>query len=431
MTAIDDLYQVEDGVDDVVAADHNTNVLAIQFLNNTFGGQYNFGNGKDGHLKLGVISALTTTAPTVTTASGSGNLTGTFYYKYSAYNLSGETLESSASSTISVAAGSVNIQIPGTLNNTNITGFHIYRSIDNVTYYRVGTIPVDDATEGVVVNDNLPITSGTAPAGSNTTGVTATVSGTYRCKTLEVSAGQTLNVQDDSAATGGAGYLAIIANTSINVDGAIIGTGARRELLLNLCLTPGNLSNNNFLTDFDGNLGGKALVYDNSNMTSTGKKLVLSREIGWFGKQGIGSGSSSYAGGAIMLAAPEIDLSSGTITSNGSTGASDSAGGSGGLILNYANKLTLTSATLTATGGNGNTNGGGASVCAGGGGGIIINCADHTIGSSTSTVNAGANSAASNSSARSGGGFGGGGGTSPSVGLIISQVPNKFVMDNF
>lgn len=428
MTAIDNLYQVEDGVDDVVAADHNTNVLAIQFINDTFGEYYNFGSGRDGHLKVGAISATTATAP-VATSGGAGLLTGTFYYKYTAYNLSGETAPSSASSTISLAAGQAMVQLAGTANSTNITGFRLYRSIDDATYYRVGEFPVEDPTENVTVYDNINISSGTAPDGSNTTGATATISGGYKCKTFTLQSGQTINIEDDST---GHGYLAIIANTSINVQGTINGNGVRTASAMPSLVFEQDASGIFYArTDgLTGNRGGKRIAGPNSNKAKT----LLARKTGWFLSSGAGSivtagGGDTNPGGTLILGSPIVDISSSTINLNAANDASDAGGSGGGIMINFANVLRLNAATINANGGNG-TGSGGASTANGGGGGIVYNVSNFTEGSATISVNAGANATNASSSAY-GGGCGGEGGSSQQVGLILTALPKDFKLDQF
>jgi hypothetical protein len=218
---IQDLY-LRANTQTIDAADHNTVVYASQFLyeNNLRG--YPLGDGRDGHMQLGVISATTTSAPTLAILT-TGNLTGTFYYKYSACNLSGETAASTASSTISPSAQCVTVTIPATGSNTNITGFYIYRSADNVTYYRVGQLAVADATNGGTFIDNNPITSGTAPQGSNTSTTSATLDGFYQGTSFTMTSGQSITITADSPV---GLYVVCQGNIDIQAGATITGTGA-------------------------------------------------------------------------------------------------------------------------------------------------------------------------------------------------------------
>ena len=432
MTAIDDLYQVQDGVDDVVAADHNTLVLASQFLNDAFGGSINFGNGKDGNLKLGVISATTSTAP-VATSGGSGNLTGTFYYKYTAYNLSGETLESSASATITLASGKANIQLAGTANNTNITGFHLYRSIDDVTYYRVGTFPLDDSTQSVTVEDNLPISSGTAPAGSNTTSVTGTNGGTFYCKDATFTSGQTLNVSNGKP-------LVIISNGDISLSGggSIVGTASGLDFIISGQRTSVLVSDNG---NNRMNAGGDANIGFNGGSTQ-GVVVITSEGIPyaerrWFfspGPGGAGASSRTRPGSPIILIAKgKILLNSASIISNGGTSADGGGAGAGGTFMALAGEyIDRTGLTLTLNGGD-SSNSGVYPTSGEGGGGVGCFVSDNIIGSATSTANAGApgggNGSGTNTGAGGGGNGGNGGGGANNTGTPPGNAAAGFFAD--
>lgn len=175
----DGLYEVTNFTDDVLAEDHNSVVQAIRNFNSSiisFGGNFNYGDGRDGHLKLGVISE---SAPTPTTSPiPNGNVTGNFYYKISIYNLSGETVAGSPSLVSSPINQDVKIDIPALSTDENITGFYIYRSDDDINYYRIGILPVDNPTEPSYFIDRVPALDNylsQEPQLSNTTSLNCTI----------------------------------------------------------------------------------------------------------------------------------------------------------------------------------------------------------------------------------------------------------------
>lgn len=422
MTAINELYLVQNGVDDVVDTDHNTLVESVQFINDAFGGTYNFGNGKDGNLKIGVISPNATTAPTCI-ASGTGNLTGVYYYKYNVYNLSGETTASSASTTVSATSQYVSITIPPFSNNNNVTGFNIYRSVDDITYYKVGSLPVDDATIGGVFVDNIPMTSGSAPSGSNTTSTSATVYGTYYAKSVDITSG-TLTLHPSYP------FLNIICQGEVTFNGTFNGSNLVSGGAIPDYISPiffGGTSSALGLTTQGANYVGAGTVSTETGLpifkyTSQAWKLT-SKFMYKQGEGGIGGvGPAGKAGGTLFIAAKgKINLSSANISLNGGNGTastSDAGGGGGVCVCASSEYILLSGTTISANGGNAST--GVLSTypaAGGGGGGLVFMITDNTnsrvIGSPTITVNGGsggsANGAGSGTGA-GGGGSGGGGG---------------------
>ncbi len=423
MSAIDELYQVQNGVDDVVDTDHNTLVDAVEFMNSAFGGTYNFGNGRDGNLKIGAISPNATTAPTCI-ASGTGNLTGVYYYKYSVYNLSGETTASSASTTVSPTGQFVTVTIPPFSNNNNVTGFNIYRSTDNVTYYKVGTLPVDDATNGGSFVDNIPITSGAAPSGSNTTSTSATVYGTYYAKSVNITSG-TLTLNSTYP------FLNIICQGDVTFNGTFTGSGL---------VSGGSAPEYNIpyvVPTASGWFGPTTKGSDlASGINSTGTPMGLaifnstaqiwkstSRFIYKQGEGGIGASTPGKAGGTLFIAAKgKVNLSSSSISLNGGSGSASNAdgGGAGGIFVCASGEyINLSATTISANGGNAST---GINTtlpaASGGGGGLILIVTDNisaVVGTPTLTVNGGSGgssngSGAVGSSGAQGGGCGGRGG---------------------
>lgn len=411
MTAIEDLYLVQNGVNDVVDQDHNTLVDAANYLNDTLGGVINFGNGIEGNLKVGVISAPTATDVAVPTSNETGYLTGTFYYKYSLYNLSGETAVVNASSTVTVAAKNVKVTIPAQASNTNVTGFYIYRSTDDITYYRVGFIAVDDVTSGATeFIDNNPITSGTAPAGA-TTSTSATISGRYYCNTLTLLSGQTLNITNKAE---------IIATDIIDFQSGSIVDG-----------DGGKATTSYGYLQIAANSGGTSLSLIDGGFSSNGNKIaesndVLKKHVNWYNHQGHGSGNAQYyyaqAGASLLCYAKNRLNLNGTINLNGDVGsgaAAASGGGSGGVFYGISELIDKTSLTANLNGGNAFSVGGGGSTVYGGGGGIWFLAYNYLLGTGTINVNAGTNLTSSTTSNHV---FGGGcGGDANQVGKIIES----------
>lgn len=411
MTEMDDLYLVQNGVNDVVDQDHNTLVGAANYLHDTLGSYINFGNGVEGNLKVGLITDPTATDVASVSLNGSGYVTGTFYYKYSMYNLSGETAVVNASSTVTAAANKVKVTIPAQASNTNVTGYYIYRSIDNVTYYRVGFIAVNDVTSGATeFIDNNPITSGTAPAGA-TTGTSATISGRYYCNTLTLLSGQTLNITNKAEIIA-TDIIDLRAGSTINGDG-----GKSLTSFGQYTLTAGIGSNSHDYPDGGGATIGKKIADSND---------ILKKNVNWYNHQGnaSGNGQTNYAAaGASLLCYARNRLNlNGTISINGQVGsgaAIASGGGAGGIFYGVSKIVDKTSLTANLNGANAFSTGGGASTAFGGGGGIWFLAYEYLIGTGTINVNAGSNVANANTSTNI---FGGGcGGDANQVGKIIES----------
>lgn len=427
MTAIDNLYLVQNGVDDVVDSDHNTLVEAVQFVNDSFGGTYNFGNGRDGNLKLGAISPNPTTAPTAI-ASGSGNLTGTYYYKYTVYNLSGETVESSASATVSPSGQYVTVTVPAFANNNNVTGFNIYRSVDNVTYYKVGVLPVDDATAGGSFVDNIPITSGAAPAGSNTTTTSATVYGTYYAKSVNIPSGTlTLNstypflniiCQGDVTFNGTISGSNLVSNGSVPDSVSLIFGGGVSIYVSQTTQGAGYIGAAQV-----SNTTGLAIFNSTAQMWRSSSRFIYKQ-----GQGGIGYGSGAKAGGTVFIAAKgKVNLSSAIINLNGQSGSATTGdgGGAGGVFVCASGEyINLSATSISANGGNGGTGSGSYPAGGGGGGGIVAIITDNisaVTGTPTISVNGGSGAAA-NGSAPAAAAGGGGGGCGGAGGAPITSV---------
>lgn len=470
--AIDDLYTVADGVDDVVADDHNTLVAAAQYTYDCFGGTYNFGNGRDGNLKLGAI-ANPTVSNTITPAlGGAGLLTGTFLYKYQLYNLSGKTLPTNGSVSVVASNNKVNLTIPAQASNTNVTGYEIFRSGDGgSTYYYVGKLPVDDATQQALFVDNVPVTSGTAPSGSNTTGNTVTAGGVFYCKDFTLSSGQTITVDHTSI-----GFI-VISNGNITVSsGATIngnnrfnsgnGTsiGSHHQLFGAFLTNVHHGAANYFLNyQWDQNTGANygfgtttshtppsASGYGTFNTKAYSEQALTSSQM-WFNGQGAGvteatasASSPDNPGASVVLICKDILTVGGTITCNAiaqTDGQKPPA--AGGLIYLVGTQINRSGATLSADGGAAVAGNFTAPTSSGAGGGVIFYIADFIYGTATATVNGGAAAAANGSgvgAGTSGASFGGKAGTAISAGSagnaggagqIITKTPSQIRLLRF
>lgn len=433
---IDDLYLVQNGINDVVDTDHNSLVEAVNFIYDGFGGTYNFGNGMDGHLKLGAITNPTGSNVAVPSVNGTGFLTGTFYYKYSLYNLSGETLPTNASATVSVTGQQVKVSLPAQASNTNVTGFYIYRSADNSTYYRVGFLAVDNATETHVFYDNNPILSGTAPAIVNGTGNTSTASGIYHCRDATFTASQTLTpadsvvglviiAQDFIDCQAGSTIDSDSAQINMSVGAAIHGGGRVFGSTGNSTINGANTYSS--YTSAPARVKGYGYGVGN---------VFKNARLGWYGTQG-GGINTTKAGGSVVLIAKNYVKLNGTITTIGqaaTAGTATEPAASGGLIYVLSNRIDRTGGTLTATGGAGVVGTSTTPSAGGGGGGVVCLFSNYLTGSATINVNGGAGASGNGSGAGNrdaAGGFGGDGadgvattavGSAGSVGLTVTDT---------
>lgn len=390
----DGLYEVTNFTDDVLAEDHNSVVQAIRTSNSSFGGSINYGDGRDGHLKLGVISE---SAPTPTASpAGSGAVTGSFYYKVSIYNLSGETTPSTASAVVNPSSQAVRIDIPALATNTNITGFYIYRSDDDVTYYRVGKLAVDDPTssENYFI-DNLPSLnnySSNQPSVSNSTSNTANIGSSeqnvFFCKTFTIESGQSVQKSDSILLISCSDSASILGDISCQYSATAISNGIPyRDASLAIdpptsstTLSPLN-SNGIFTSDsfVDGVLGGKRAHSISFNSYPTIINIFnvmdgLGRQ-GFGGIQTLGSAINSVGGDVAVFAKNGIKISSANINCSAfsviiSSVAAGNAGGN--IILKSDVFIDIENSTLSVSG----TDGGNPSTTnmighGGGGGGLI------------------------------------------------------------
>lgn len=465
--AIDDLYTVTDGVDDVVADDHNTLVAAAQYTYDCFGGTYNFGNGRDGNIKLGAISNPTVSNTITPALGGTGLLTGTFLYKYQLYNLSGKTLPTNGSVSVVASNNKVNLTIPAQASNTNVTGYEIFRSGDGgSTYYYVGKLPVDDATQQALFVDNVPVTSGTAPSGSNTTGNSATAGGIFYCKNFSIGSGQTLTV--DHTKVG----LIIVSNGSITVSsGATIngdnrfnsGTGNFGTHCKTFGLVPSSglvANTGTAVIELFNGAGGLGFTTSKSPPQNPGystyqtkpyPEIHLTNDTTWFNGQGCstadttpGTTDARNPGASICLICKDILTVAGTINSNGITQTLGyTPGAPGGLIYLVGSQINRAGAVISANGGGVITGTGSNPTSGGGGGGVVFFIADFVYGSATTTVNGGAGASGNgsgNGAGSYGASFGGSGGASAggtgvgsagSAGQIITKTPSEIKLLRF
>lgn len=431
-------YLVQDNINDVVAQDHNSLVADVRNLGQLWG-PLGYGNGQDGRFRLGSITnPVATNVPVASDSGLSGRLSGTFYYKYAVYNFSGETTITNASTTVTVTNKQVLVQIPAQASDTNVTGYRLFRSTDNVTYYAVADIPVANATQLVSIYDNNPITSGAAPAGSNTTSNTATVGGIYRVSSIEVAAGQTIN-GDPNKKMGlillCAGDAVVRGTISVNEVGTsniyAFASSSSASVSQGGLFASGTTAGTSIQMNI--NVNRQALIPSSQLVFSAGLPVYLSGGGGTY--MDASNSPANFGGGLLFMAVKGVmDIQSATITSRGRDAltVANFGGCAGGGIYLCANIILRAGATIAATGGNGNNT----IQHASGGGGIIGFCANMISGSATVSVNGGTPGSGANASGWGGsGGFGGAGsGTNNgagAVGVITERDFNNAILPRF
>lgn len=373
-------YLVANGIDDVTDTSHNNQTNDIQALAQRL--SLNYGNGIDGQ---GVMGSLTDPSATLTASTnGTGNLTGSFRYRVSFYNLSGETLPTAdpGSDQVTATANKVLIQnIPVSSQTALITGRKVYRSADGgTTYTLIATIP-DNVTTSFT--DNNDITTGASIPTSNTTGATGTLTGgEYNFTSLSILVSQTLNISDNTK-------IRVLGNVSI--AGSVIGASVLGGLLNGL----------------NGAIGTNR---DNHNGIVKSTQL---RHV--FGNQG--NGGAFYGNGASLanagvalaiLAKGDITLSTATITLNASATTTNQGGGGAGGVFCLASLGQITATgTISCNGADGGIAGSTVGAGGGGGGGFVSFIANQRTITSTNNVNSGLAGTGIPSTDSGGGGNGG------------------------
>ena len=363
--------------DVVQASQHNAQNYDLAAINQDvldFVGQ-GLGSGKDGTFTLGSIAG-TPSAPTIASVATSGDLTGTFTYKISAYNESGHTIASAASaSTGAITSKQVVLTLPAMPSSGK--GWKIYRSTDGVTWYLVGR----SVGTGTSYTDNTPAKgSETAPA-SNTTGTSwSSPTGEWHFDG-DMALSSAVTVGSTGAM---AGVLIIRCRGRVTCSAAVSANGTYPDNEGPIFGT--HVVSQTVTGGADGNVGGTTPT------GGTGFGAAL-KGIGWQTAGGVGvasnnaststAGTAGNAGGIIVIVAEQIDLTgTGSVTANGATGgngsgtgtyiASGGGGGPGGAVFIIARDWlrVQSGASVTANGGNGgNGAGAGGTSQAGGGGG--------------------------------------------------------------
>lgn len=430
-SGLTDLYKVTNGVDDVVDNDHNTVVdgsisLALRMA-------INYGGGEDGQGVLGSLTNPSTGSGAYLIASnnGSGRLTGSFRYRATFFNLSGETTATGDSGTDIVASSNkITVSnLPISTQTAVIQGRRIYRSADAGSTWKLIAQINDNTTTSF--SDNNDLTSGASIPSSNTTGVTGTISGgTYHFTNFKILSGQTLT----------------LANSTLN-DGILIAKCLGTVLIQGTINGKGKNSYGNTSTPTRNQPGDS--TYYNPGTTfgispSAGTTITSNKQIYGYGtdyfdsyfQQGDGYGGGSGAGGTIIVQSKGDLTVSGTIDCDGISLTSATASGSAGgrVELISSGYLNTTGATLKANGGSGANGNGSVYAGGGGGGGFIILVGQIVNNGSTNTVNGGAAGTQSTGTGASGGGgaYSGNGGTGSataaagSAGQIITTGIDTF-----
>lgn len=322
-----------------------------------------YGTGRDGVFKTGAVAANSTVSALVEVASAGAIPAGTYNYKVTAGNATGETNVSAASSNIVLAGSTSAVTLTVPVNGDADAAWRkIYRS-DNTgagTYRLIGYIPDNTTTS---FRDTKAYGGQAAPS-SDTTAATWTVgvAGEFHWDGDVTLPALTLT-----------GDMVIRAKGYVTIGGAITGSGVGNGYSVLRGVTGLN------------NPGSYNLKVYGPGGFSTNVRAV---EMPGAGSSGFTSGGTAGVGGApgatLIIYAYGIRIGANVTLSgaNGSAGlTTDSSGGGGGAggILACIGREYVTAATVTITtnGGNGG-NGIGASGAAtayagrGAGGGAFI-----------------------------------------------------------
>jgi hypothetical protein len=129
-----------------------------------------WGTGKDGAYSVGTIVDPATAPSSLTTSTTGGYVpAATYTYKVTYGNASGESLPSSASSTITTTGSTSIVSMTIPVGGTNTTWRKIYRDNGSSSWKLVGYIPDNTTT---TFTDTLVTTDSTTAPGSNTTSTT-------------------------------------------------------------------------------------------------------------------------------------------------------------------------------------------------------------------------------------------------------------------
>lgn len=421
---------------------------------------YSLGSGKDGHGKLGAVSA-SSTAPTITSTATSGLLTnGTGYdYKIAAYNLAGEIVASSASSsTGAVTAKQITLTLPAL--PSNAMGWNVYRrTAGSGNYEYVGravlgfnyTETASDAKRYLYYDNNpTPNASVTAP-GSDTTGTSATISGLFQFITFTTTASDTITV----AATGVyAGLLDIRVQgtwTGASLAWTITGTGKNAINVGNLRRYGYNYGNPGMFTALANS--GAATTFTAATVTGATANMgaqgygadcsQVGKNYAGFGTKGSGTtgGDGGYGGALVRIWCSWTDTGTvgGTINclgaagSAGATNGGGGGGGAGGLIDLGCFFGWSDVGTRNVSGGAGGNGAGTGRGGAGGGGGAVVRRNCHSTSGATTTVAGGATG--TNGGTTADGGYGGAhygnGGWNVSGGNTVAAAGQTFAFNGF
>jgi hypothetical protein len=418
-----------------------------------------YGGGIHG---LGKLGALSNPVATVTAADGgAGNISGTVRYRATFFNLSGETTATAdPGSDLTITSKQITVGAIPVSGDATCQGRGIYRSKNaGSTWHLVGRI-YDNTTTTWTDNNNY--TGGASVPGSNTTGTTGTLNGSWQFTDFEVASGQTLTI-DNSNTNGFGGVLIVRCTGTYTMGGTIAGGGKfyRDAADFRNAISIGDNPNNTYTWTASGAHGANS-GFGNINTYPFGLSLNSNcfgpNVIENLNRQGMGgpnnagnySAESAYAGSTFVYICAGAAISSGTTTcsgANGNTAASTEmgrGGGAGGTIIGISAISITNSGTRTVAGGNGsnaNGSGGGQGYGGGGGGGgaiydiapIVVNTGTDTVTGGTNGSNTGASGGYATGGA-GGGNYGRGGGSGqagiPSTGGAVIVMRNNIMPED-
>lgn len=385
-----------------------------------------FGTGKDGVFTLSAITDPATAPSGLSTSTTGGSIpSGTYSYKITYGNASGETLPSSASSTQATTGSTSIITMTIPVGGAGTAWRKIYRDDGGGTWRLVGYLPENVSTS---FTDTLP-TGGQAAPGSNTTGATwGTPTGEWHFDgDMTLSAATTVGTSGAMA-----GILIIRCRGTVTLSADMTANGAFPDIGASTYLSANDLITSGYSGIASrGTYGGTA----SSTNYGTGGGGFGSHVVPFWlqGAGGDGSvtgsgtaGTGGAAGGCIFIYAHSVIVDA-DITCDGTAGsnasgttnytASGGGGGSGGFCALVGRDLVWIKSTRTvsangANGGNGAGQGGATkgSGGGGGGGGYVYLIAPVVRNSGTAEANngTGGTQATTGSSSNIGGGGGGG-----------------------
>jgi hypothetical protein len=338
-----------------------------------------YGTGRDGVFKVGVVAANSTVSALAEVASSGAIPAGTYNYKVTGGNASGETNVSAASSNIVLAGSTSAVTLTVPVNgDADCAWRKIYRS-DNTgagTYRLIGYIPDNTTT---TFRDTLAY-GGTAAPGSDTTSAS-----------LTLAAGEYYFIGDVTLPTTTlSGDVVIRCTGTFTNSGVVTGTGSGHGRSRLSPMGP------------DGTIGQLIWLGAEPRGFGTNFRALAMPSAGSAGMTSGGTAGTGGLPGASLIVYCYNGRIGSTITSSGATGAAGSGGNSGGggggagalIVIMARGVISSATATVTTSGGTGGAGAGtGRGGRAGGGGCLFLRAPSIDTTGLTHTKAAGSNGA--------------------------------------